>query len=145
MNILKLDNEIKTGRKMHGSPGTPVNRENNHVHFQNQEKLPRVSAVTKARLEQKQIIQQMLLSSTTPPSYSPRLIKSNTNENPNKQRKISSAATPAHLRRRRAISNSRRSSRSLDRSGNTTPRGVGNNQKSFMNKRDVYGMFMDKI
>ena len=65
MNIIKLDNEKKEGRSRISemSPKVATNGEGNLA------KAKRLSSATKARIEQKQLIQQMLIKSS---SNSPR-------------------------------------------------------------------------
>ena len=86
MNIIKLDNEKKDGRSRI-SEMSPKVIENGK---ENPPKAKRLSSATKARIEQKQLIQQMLLKSS---SNSPRrAVRSN---------RMVSSASPAVSSQRR--------------------------------------------
>lgn len=108
MNVIKLDTEKKEGRSriaLYG-PNKFDSGQVNHASNQ-QAKEKRLSSATKARIEQKQLIQQMLLKSTS----------NSSNKKITTGRRISSASSVLSSQRREITS------RISERPKSTTPRG----------------------
>ena len=109
MNVIKLDTEKKEGRNRIASY-TPnkIDRGQENQTSNQRAKEKRLSSATKARIEQKQLIQQMLLKSST----------NSSNQAKPSGRKISSASSALSSPRKELVK-----SKFSDRPKSATPRG----------------------
>ena len=109
MNVIKLDTEKKEGRNRIAfyAPNNLEKGKDNQASNQNT-KQKRLSSATKARIEQKQLVQQMLLKSSSHSS----------NQAKPTGRKISSASSAFSSPRRELVK-----SKFSDRPKSATPRG----------------------
>ena len=109
MNVITLDTEKKEGRSRIASYGHNNIDRGQENHASNQRtKEKRLSSATKARIEQKQLIQQMLLKSSS----------NSSNKQITSGRRIASASSILPSQRRQTIT-----SKPSERPKSTTPRG----------------------
>ena len=119
MNVLMLDTEKKLGRNRIALQSTHKGAKDKRSDSNLKEK--RLSAATKARIEEKQLIQAMLKNSSS------NLSTTNKNFNP---RKVYSASAQAYSQRRRSVK-----SKPAERPKSSTPR-TGRQRVNFGKNND---------
>ena len=119
MNVLMLDTEKKLGRNRIAfqSPNKGAKDERSDSNF----KEKRLSAATKARIEEKQLIQAMLKNSSSNLSTNNKALNS---------RRVYSASAQVHSQRRRSVK-----SKGTERPKSSTPR-TGRQRPNFGKNND---------